>query len=337
MQLGSLLLTILDPFKIIRNYLLKPLAVTGVVLAEEYKRKTNAGVESTKNIILRLIVVVLVGFSIVWASIFMYAYFYYSYMPTVSHVKNVYLNYRDCQSEKDCLQYPTDTVILTQKQQILMVGQPYRITLNLEMPESEQNGQTGMFTVCAVMHDHTSEHSTKSCRLSMLHYRSDLLKMIRTVVLAPLLILGYREEKQSVSVELFTHFEDSQAHPVTSVEITILSRDIQFYAAQLHISANFSGLRYLMFNWPILSAVIGIATNLFFILIVCLLSWYHWDDAEWIVEIKDRYQQIVKTSTQSDPIQVPSLEEKAKTEDTAKEEEEVEDISSFKDDLGLAS
>lgn len=94
MQLGALLLTLLDPFKIIRNYLLKPLAVTGVVLAEEYKRKTDAGVQSTKNIILRLIVGVLVGFSILWASIFMYAYFYYSYMPTVSHVKNVYLNYR---------------------------------------------------------------------------------------------------------------------------------------------------------------------------------------------------------------------------------------------------
>ncbi|XP_039440988.1 seipin [Culex pipiens pallens] len=336
MQLGALLLTLLDPFKIIRNYLLKPLAVTGVVLAEEYKRKTDAGVQSTKNIILRLIVAVLVGFSILWASIFMYAYFYYSYMPTVSHVKNVYLNYRDCQSEKECYQYPTDTVILTQKQQILMVGQPYRITLNLEMPESEKNGQTGMFTVCAVMHDHASEHSTKSCRLSMLHYRSDLLKMIRTVVLAPLFIFGYQEEKQSVSVDLFTHFEDSQAHPVTSVEITILSRDIQFYTAQLHISANFSGLRYLMFNWPILSAVIGIATNLFFILIVCLLSWYHWDDAEWIGEIKDRYQQIVKTPQRQPPSQLPPSEQKLITDDTVKDED-VEDISSFKDDLGLTS
>ncbi|XP_065093350.1 seipin [Ochlerotatus camptorhynchus] len=336
MQLGSLILTILDPFEIIRKYLLKPLAVTGIVYAEEYKRKTNAGVQSTKNILLKLIAAVLVGVSIVWASIFMYAYFYYSYMPTVSHVKEVYLNYRDCQPNQKCYEYPSDTVILTNKQQILMVGQAYRVTLYLEMPESTQNDKTGMFTVCATMQDRdASEHSIKSCRLSMLHFKSNLLKMIYTVVMAPFFILGYREEKQMVAIDLFTHFEDSQAHPVTSVDIAVLSKEIQFYSAQLHITANFSGLRYLMFNWPIMSAMIGILTNLFFILMVCVLSWYHWDDTEWLVDIKDRYQQILKSSPLN-AIEQASTVPKAVPEDDDKPEN-IEDVSSFKDDLGLTT
>lgn len=204
-----------------------------------------------------------------------------------------------------------------------------------------------------------SEHSTKSCRLSMLHFKSGLLKMISTVVLAPFFIFGYREEKQTLAIDLFTHFEDSQAHPVTSVDISVLSRDVQFYSAQLHITANFSGLRYLMFNWPIVSAVIGlntklmiwdcfsttglflfqgILTNLFFILIICVLSWYHWDDKEWIIEIKDRYQQILKST----PIRVfeqrsaESAPELAKAEEEDKPED-IEELSSFKDDLGLST
>ncbi|XP_053694818.1 seipin [Sabethes cyaneus] len=334
MPLGRLILNILDPFHLIRNYLLKPLAVTGIVFAEEYKRKTSAGVQSTKNVVLRLIAVVLIGLSIVWASIFMYAYFYYTYMPTVSHVKDVYLSYRQCQADTKCLQYPTDTVELTKKQQLLMVGQPYRVILYLEMPESEQNDKTGMFTICATMHDHSGTQTTKSCRLSMLHYKSDLLKLLSTVVFAPFLIMGYREEKQMVAIELFSHFEDDQVHPATSVDITILSSTVQFYSAQLHITANFSGLRYLMFNWPILSAIIGITTNLFFIIIVCILSWYHWDDNEWMVEIKDRYQQIIqksKTIIESQQSELVDLDKPEKPND------DVEDISSFKDDLGLTS
>lgn len=213
-----------------------------------------------------------------------------------------------------------------------------------------------MFTVCATMQDRdASEHSIKSCRLSMLHFKSHLLKMILTVVMAPFFILGYREEKQMVAIDLFTHFEDSQAHPVTSVDIAVLSTEIQFYSAQLHITANFSGLRYLMFNWPIMSAIIGlpamttirfiviwfdilfigILTNLFFILIVCVLSWYHWDDTEWIVDIKDRYQQILKTSPIK-AIEQASTEPKAMPEDDDKPEN-IEDVSSFKDDLGLTT
>ncbi|XP_055638173.1 seipin [Toxorhynchites rutilus septentrionalis] len=332
MKIGNLILSILDPFKIIRNYLLKPLAVTGIVFAEEYRRKTSAGAKLTKNVVLKLIVLVLLGLSVVWASIFMYAYFYYTYMPTVSHIQDVHLSYRDCSSEKECLQYPTDTVILTKNQQLLMVGQPYRVILHIEMPESEQNDKTGMFTVCGTMHDHLYEFSMKSCRLTMIHYKSGLLKMLSTIFLTPFLILGYREEKQTVSVELFTHFEDSQAHPATSVDIRILSRDIQFYSAQLHITANFSGLRYLMFNWPVLSALIGIISNLFFIVIVCILSWYHWDDTEWIVEIKGKYQQIVGRAK---AIEGPKQPEKLLGDD--KKIYEIDEISGFKEDIDLTN
>lgn len=85
---------ILDPFKIVRNYVFKPVATLGLAAAEEYRARKEKSVTTTKNVFLKLLVVVLVGFSVVWASIFLYLYFYYSYMPSVLHVKDVHLNIR---------------------------------------------------------------------------------------------------------------------------------------------------------------------------------------------------------------------------------------------------
>lgn len=46
------------------------------------------------------------------------------------------------------------------------------------------------------------------------------------------------------------------------------------------INAHLSGLRYWMFYWPILSAIVGIGTILFFITLVCTLSYLHLENEE---------------------------------------------------------
>lgn len=66
-----------------------------------------------------------------------------------------------------------------------------------------------------------------------------------------------------------------QNHPVTDIYVEIQSRQVELYSATLHIHAHFTGIRYFMFHWPILSAAVGITSNLFFIVLVCLLSWWH--------------------------------------------------------------
>lgn len=50
-----------------------------------------------------------------------------------------------------------------------------------------------------------------------------------------------------------------------------------------------------MFHWPVLSAFLGVSTNLFFILIICLLSWYHWADKTWIDEAKGKFKDLKGT------------------------------------------
>lgn len=138
-----------------------------------------------------------------------------------------------------------------------MIGQPYRISVNIDMPESEQNQQLGMFMVCAEMRDQGTQLRNHACRSAMLRYRSYLARTITTLVMSPLIVLGFKEETQQIPVEIFSSYEDDQENPVTDVFVEIQSRQIQFYSVTLHITAHFSGLRYIMFHWPILSGTIG--------------------------------------------------------------------------------
>lgn len=138
-----------------------------------------------------------------------------------------------------------------------MVGQPYRVTISIDMPESEQNVQLGMFMVCAEMRDKATKLRSHSCRTAMLHYRSKLTRAISTLVMSPLIVFGFKEETQHIPIELFSNYEDDLENPVTDVFVEIQTKHIQFYSVTLQITAHFSGLRYIMFHWPVLSASLG--------------------------------------------------------------------------------
>lgn len=66
-----------------------------------------------------------------------------------------------------------------------------------------------------------------------------------------------------------------QTEAVTDVFIEIQSKYIELYSAKFFINAHFSGLRYLMFNWPVLSAALGTYTLLLYhqimIVYTCLI------------------------------------------------------------------
>lgn len=65
---------------------------------------------------------------------------------------------------------------------------------------------TGMFMVCVHVRDKDGALLSHSCRSAMLHYRSELLLSLKTLVFSPLFMLGPAEEKQGVTVELFQDY-----------------------------------------------------------------------------------------------------------------------------------
>uniref|UniRef100_A0A4X2LH98 Seipin n=1 Tax=Vombatus ursinus TaxID=29139 RepID=A0A4X2LH98_VOMUR len=234
----------------------------------------------TRRLLLQLGVLFCTILLLLWASAFLYGSFYYSYMPTVSHRSPVHISYKtDCGSAGPVLcSFPVANVSLVQggRDRVLMYGQPYRISLELEMPESPVNQELGMFMVTIACYTRGGRVISSSARSAMLHYRSTLLRLLDTIVFSGLFLSGFAEQKQLLEVELYADYREDAYTPTTGAVIEIHSNRIQLYGAQLQIHAHFTGLRYLLYNFPITSAVIGIASNLIFFSVIVLLSYLQW-------------------------------------------------------------
>lgn len=59
-----------------------------------YKVRTKSGVNSIREVLFKGAVIALITALLVWLSIFMYAAFYYVYVPKISHEKPVFLKFK---------------------------------------------------------------------------------------------------------------------------------------------------------------------------------------------------------------------------------------------------
>jgi Putative adipose-regulatory protein (Seipin) len=71
----------------------------------------------------------------------------------------------------------------------------------------------------------------------------------------------------------------------------------------LQITAHFTGLRYLIFHFPVISACVGTAINFFVLVVITLLLWYHYDyEMEWVEEARKSFSinsKVKKTKSKS--------------------------------------
>ncbi|XP_049580299.1 seipin [Syngnathus scovelli] len=214
---------------------------------------------------------------LLWVSIFLYGSFYYSYMPTVSFSAPVHFYYSsDCEaSESELCSFPTANISLLRndRDQVMAYGQPYRISLELELPESPVNEHLGMFMVKMSCYTKGGKMVSSVRRSTMLHYRSTLLQTLSTFFFSPLLLTGMAEQKQLIEIELFSSYKTNSYQPTIGTVIEIQSKRVQIYSSQLRIHAYFTGVRYVIYNFPLTSAVIGVATNFAFLSVIVLFSY----------------------------------------------------------------
>lgn len=214
---------------------------------------------------------------LLWVSIFLYGSFYYSYMPTVSFSTPVHFYYTsDCDaSESTLCSFPTANIsfMKNEKDLVMAYGQPYRVSLDLEMPESPVNENLGMFMVKMSCYTKGGKIVSSVGRSTMLHYRSQLLQSLSTLLFSPLLLTGMGEQKQLIEVELFSAYKTNAYQPSVGAVIEIQSKRVQIYSSQLRIHAYFTGIRYVLYNFPLTSAVIGVATNFAFLSVIVLFSY----------------------------------------------------------------
>lgn len=246
---------------------------------------------------MRIFVVTTIGFLLFCGAVLLYVLFYLLYMPASTQVKPVHMQYNKICDDKGCdletmvspyHTYPIAHLQLA-KNQLMMVGQPYHISVRLEVPETPRNRDLGIFMICVDMKDKENLLKSHSCRSTMLRYNSPWLQLVKTFLFIPLYVFGYREEKQVLDVEVFTKYVDT-TNPVTDIYVELQSKVVEFYGVTLHISAHFTGLRFIIFHFPVISAVVGIAMNFVLLVIITLLLWYHYDyEMDWIDEARRKY------------------------------------------------
>ncbi|XP_067374015.1 seipin-like isoform X2 [Channa argus] len=213
---------------------------------------------------------------VLWLAAFLYGSFYYSYMPRATFSTPVHYHYRtDCDSHGSLFcTYPLANIsLMRNKKHVLTFGQAYRISLQLEMPESPANQELGMFMIKTTCFSQDGGKVSSSVRSSMLRYRSDLLRSLGTLLFLPAFLTGAAEQKQVIEVELFSDYTDDPYSPSIVVVIEILSNKVQLYSSHLYVHAHFTGIRYLLFYFPVSSALVGVSSNFIFLSVLFILSY----------------------------------------------------------------
>lgn len=213
---------------------------------------------------------------LLWAAAFAYGGFYFLTVPAAGLVAPVHFRFRtDCAPRgAELCSFPTANVSLLgpERQRALSPGQLYRVALELEVPESPSNRRLGMFLVGLTWHTQGGREGASSTRTAMLRYRSAVLRALEALLLSGLFLVGAAEQKQLLEVELSDAYREDPYAPTVAALLEIRSRRIEIYSARLRLHAKFSGIRYLLYHFPVTSAILGIATNFTFMAAIALLS-----------------------------------------------------------------
>ena len=143
----------------------------------------------------------------------------------------------------------------------------------LEVPDSPGNEDLGMFMACMNVTGQDGDFITRSCKSSIPQYRSPMLRSIETLALAPGLMVGLTEQKQTIPVTFFATFHPDPHAEVRAFHIEVKSKLVQVAQATLHIEANLTGLRHLMYRHSWFSAIMGIGTNILIFMTIIGVSW----------------------------------------------------------------
>lgn len=92
--MGLIISLICLPFKIFRDTIVNPIHDQLNETYEDYKFRTKEGVITARELIFKLAVVALAAAVIIWLAIFLYIAFYYTYMPSIAHIRPVHMQFK---------------------------------------------------------------------------------------------------------------------------------------------------------------------------------------------------------------------------------------------------
>ncbi|KAI9316380.1 putative adipose-regulatory protein-domain-containing protein [Dichotomocladium elegans] len=211
-------------------------------------------------------------------SVAAYLAFYRQYVPQTAHIEPIYFQY-DRLAEG-----PTDIVDFTQGQllpQPLRHEQAYDISVRLHVPTSDINFDLGNFMVKIWLQTEDGSLIANSSRPAILRYQSKTQRIMRVLAKALPLLVGLSEESQVITVPLIEGHMEHKARPVTQATISLSSNRLQIYDAEIHVIADFHGLRYYMYHRRLITAIGFIAMFIGIEVICAAVAWKFFGQNMW--------------------------------------------------------
>ncbi|KAJ3012358.1 Berardinelli-Seip congenital lipodystrophy 2 (seipin) [Thoreauomyces humboldtii] len=253
-------------------YVVNPLRTA----AKPYMRLGYEGLTSTKTQRVALNTAIFGGVfaALLSFSAAIYALFYSIYIPRVTWEIPVYMQY----GPPGAVLPPAAYVDFTggrarQQSAYLTPEQHYDLALELVVPDSQRNFDLGNFMVHIDLRTRDNKTTASSSRPASLEYRTPLLRTMLTLWKAVPLLLGMTSESQTVKLLLLEKYEELQSAPIHHALITLSDARLQLYQTNLHIEANFQGLRYFMFHWKFTTGAMFVAVFLFWATLTAFMAW----------------------------------------------------------------
>jgi len=238
---------------------------TGKVTAEVLAGKTADLVNSALSTFLTITLVLAL-------SVFLYGTFYYAYMPVDLRKLPINFQFQPCEDTRLRCSNPLGEIRLERAQKLLQ-GQSYSMSISLELPDSLQTEDHGMFMTCLTISSSAGHRIGQSCKASLAEYRSPLLRTMETLTYSPALLTGLSSQKQLLNINFFNNFQTDPHTPAEVITVEVQSKHLQLAQASLEIHAELRGLRFLMYRHPWVSALCGVTSNIVILTSIILISW----------------------------------------------------------------
>ncbi|GAB7339482.1 hypothetical protein MBLNU457_6103t1 [Dothideomycetes sp. NU457] len=293
------------------------------------------------------ILYVITAFALFLLAVAAYITFYWTYIPQIGFERTLHLQFDSVPPEclaldsptfsagviQRCTEYPHPwaTVNLAPE---LISQQRYDITIELSMPRTPTNTQTGNFMLDATLYapsekasnplsslkaglsltDNSDGILARARRPAIMTYHSREIELMHKTTNLPWYFLGLRNEAETLSIALFegVEFDKGWRNVPASMRVEVQTqqpRSLQIYAARAVFKARFRGLRWVMYNHRLLSAGAFIAcfwaTEMVFASVAwVVLSWIIFgggdddDESNGARKIKNEYDDGVKEEEQ---------------------------------------
>ncbi|KAH7571425.1 hypothetical protein JRO89_XS04G0049100 [Xanthoceras sorbifolium] len=132
------------------------------------------------------------------------------------------------------------------------IGHTYQVCVVLLMPESDFNREIGVFQLTAELLSINGDVIAKSSQPCMLHFRSSLLRLTRTVLMGIPLLLGVSDETQKITIKILRHKEGNRRTEAIRVILSPRagsSRLPQLYEAEIILNSRLPWTKEFVHNW----------------------------------------------------------------------------------------